>query len=272
MEPVKFYQDRPFLLELFILFNLAFLTLDVSLAHAANAFHHRGEWLPVFFSALATLALAAGLRSTRGRLEGRYLRVGSVVGWGSILVGLLGLIWHLQSRFFVEVTLKSLVYSAPFAAPLAYTGLGFLLLLNRNVPTGTVDWGRWVLFFAWGGFIGNFALSLGDHAQNGFFYKAEWISVIGSALAVGFLAIPVFGEAARPFLRLCFGVAALEGLVGLVGFYLHVEANAVRAAGGLEDSFLFGAPIFAPLLFPNLALLAALGLWDLLTKQTAVAA
>jgi hypothetical protein len=37
-------------------------------------------------------------------------------------VGVAGLIWHLDSRLFYENTLESLVYTAPFAVPLAYTG------------------------------------------------------------------------------------------------------------------------------------------------------
>ncbi len=43
------------------------------------------------------------------------------------------MIWHLRGDFFQEQTLKNLVYTAPFAAPLAYTGLGLLLILDRMV-------------------------------------------------------------------------------------------------------------------------------------------
>ena len=63
------------------------------------------------------------------------------VGWGSIVVGIAGALLHLDSAFFEEQTLKNLVYTAPFAAPLAYTGLGFLLLLDRMVDSRTPDWG-----------------------------------------------------------------------------------------------------------------------------------
>jgi hypothetical protein len=41
--------------------------------------------------------------------------------------------------------------------------------MNRMVAAGTVEWGRWVLLLALGGFAGNLVLSLCDHAQNGFF-------------------------------------------------------------------------------------------------------
>ena len=54
----------------------------------------------------------------------------------AIAIGLVGVVLHLDSRFFHERTIKSLVYAAPFAAPLAYTGLGLLLIMNRMVdPT-----------------------------------------------------------------------------------------------------------------------------------------
>ena len=59
--------------------------------------------------------------------------LGYLVGWLAVLVGLTGVILHLESHFFYERTLRSLTYSAPFAAPLAYTGLGFLLIMNRMV-------------------------------------------------------------------------------------------------------------------------------------------
>ena len=56
---------------------------------------------------------------------------------------------------------------------------------------------------------------------------------------------------------------AAQVVVGLLGFYLHVAANLRSPAGTLWDRFLYGAPLFAPLLFADLAMLAALGLWGL---------
>lgn len=254
-------RDRPLLVEIFIAFNLGFLILDVLLAHAVNNFMHWAEWIPVAFSAVGTVLLVVGLvRAGWGR------RLGEVVGWGALAVGLAGLLWHLESHFFAEATLHSLVYSAPFAAPLAYAGLGFLLLLNRRVPVEHVAWGRWVLFFAWAGFVGNFALSLADHAQNGFFFSEEWISVIVSALGVGFLLLPIVADVDARYLWICFGVLGLQVLAGLLGLYFHLAANLPVGEAGLRDSFVFGAPVFAPLLFADLALLAALGVWDLLEK------
>ena len=66
--------------------------------------------------------------------------LGLVVGAAAIAVGLAGLLFHLQSGFFQQETLRSLVYAAPFAAPLSYAGLGLLAILNRTVPSRSADW------------------------------------------------------------------------------------------------------------------------------------
>ena len=46
-------------------------------------------------------------------------------------------------------------------------------------------------------------------------------------------------------------------VVGAAGFGLHLIAN-LGGPGGMRENFLYGAPIFSPLLFPNLALLAGI--------------
>lgn len=138
-----------------------------------------------------------------------------------MLVGLTGVILHLESRFFYERTLRSLTYSAPFAAPLAYTGLGFLLIMNRMVNPESLEWAQWVLLLALGGFIGNFVFSLSDHASNGFFNPLEWVPVVASAIAVGFLTVPLTMRVSRRYIDLCAIILLLEAGVGLWGFLSH---------------------------------------------------
>ena len=255
--------------ELFALSNIAFLAADVGLAHAVNAFAHPAEYVPVAFSLVAPAVLVAamalgGLRPApagEGSGRRRLARgLGMAVGWGSIAVGIAGALLHLDSAFFEEQTLKNLVYTAPFAAPLAYTGLGFLLLLDRMVDSRTVDWARWVVFLALGGFVGNFVLTLADHAQNGFFHPSEWIGVVASAWAVSSLCAVLVVHDNRPLLRLALAVMAAQVGVGLLGSYLHIMANLRSPAGPLWDRFLYGAPLFAPLLFADLAMLATVGI------------
>ena len=262
------FLSRPFLLEVFVLANLFFLILDVYLAHSFNDFAHWAEWIPVYFSIGGTAVLGFAIWQEYQRRTGQARWIGLAVGWASILVGLSGLVWHLDGWFFESVTLKSLVYSAPFVAPLAFAGLGCLLLLNRMEDPDSPAWGQWVSFLALGGFTGNFALSLIDHAQNAFFYWTEWIPVGVSALAVGLFGAIILRPPTRLVILVGYGVLLLQGATGLLGFGLHVAPLFHEGAleRGLWDALRFGAPVFAPLLFVDLALLGALGLWDLHAK------
>lgn len=253
--------QRWLILELFVIANLAFLALDVYLAHAINRFRVPSEWLPVVYSIAAPLAL--GWAHLRHRGQGTRERpVGLAIGWGAIALGILGTVFHLQSQFFEHYTLRSLVYAAPFIAPLAYTGLGFLLLLNRMVPDQSIEWSQWVLMLGLGGFGGIFVLALADHAQNGFFYPIEWVPVVASAYALGFLLMAFFRPPTPAFLNACLGVLALQALIGVVGLLLHLEVTLEGASSGWLQKIIEGPPVMAPLLLPNLALLAGLGIWD----------
>jgi len=257
---------RPLLLEVFAAMNLAFLAVDVSLAHTANFFRDPLEWVPVLASAVCTLALALGLFAFRPFHAGAGRWLGLGVGCLAVGVGVAGVVLHLESQFFQALTLRSLVYSAPFAAPLAYAGLGLLVLLNRMVPPESAEWGWWVVFMALGGFVGNLALSLTDHAQNGFFNPLEWVPVIASAIAVAFFAVAMTAPRSRPFLIALVVVLLLQATTGILGFVLHL-LHLFRAGIAPRDRLLYGAPPFAPLLFTDLALLGGLGVWDLVHKR-----
>jgi hypothetical protein len=252
--------------ELFALVNIGFLTFDIFMAHSVNQFHNANEYIPLFFSASAPFVLLIALWF-RTRKPTLWKILGFVVGGSAVLVGLAGVILHLESHFFLERTLRSLTYSAPFAAPLAYTGLGFLLIMNRMVDSESAEWAQWVLLLTLGGFVGNFIFSVADHAQNGFYFPLEWTPVVASALGVGFLAPPIFMRVSRMFVDLCALVLILEAAVGLWGFVLHAEANLRGPSIHPFDNFIYGAPPMAPLLFPNLMLLGIIGLWQLRNSE-----
>ena len=253
--------------ELFVLFNLGGLAPDIFLAHSVNAFHSRAEYTPLIFSVAAPMLLLPALWAlATGRLAiWRWL--GFLVGGTAVLIGITGLVLHLQSQFFQQWTLASLVYAAPFAAPLAYTGLGSLLIMNRMVADKETEWAQWVIFFALGGFAGNFIFSLTDHAQNGFFHRTEWIPVISSAVAVGFLIMPLVMKTDRAFLKLCGLVMLAQTAVGALGFCFHALADWHKVGENLFQRIVHGAPIFAPTLFCDLAVLAGIGLWVLGRKH-----
>ena len=267
----RWWDDPQLWLEAFAILNVGFLTFDIYLAHSVNSFRNHNEYIPLFFSAIAPLVLLIALWF-RKRRPILWNVLGYLVGGSAVLVGLTGVILHLDSHFFYERTLRSLTYSAPFAAPLAYTGLGFLLIMNRMVDADSVEWAQWVLLFTLGGFIGNFTFSLMDHAANGFFYPMEWVPVVASALAVGFLAVPLLMRVSRQFIDLCAAVLLLEAAIGLWGFILHAGGNLQGPSIHAFDNFVYGAPPMAPLLFPNLMLLGIIGLWQLRNSEFLVGA
>ena len=129
------------------------------------------------------------------------------------------------------------------------------------VDARSLEWSRWVILLAAGGFLGNFVLSLADHAQNGFFYPSEWIGVIAAAVAFGFLVAQVAVPDNPALLAMNLALMVVQIVVGLLGFALHARGNLSHQAGSPWDRFVYGAPIFAPLLFADLALLAVLGCW-----------
>jgi hypothetical protein len=107
-------------------------------------------------------------------------------------------------------------------------------------------------------------LSLTDHAANGFFAHTEWIPVISSAFATGFLVVPLVTPVTRRFLDVCLVVMLGQAAVGLLGFWFHVQANLLEPGVNLWDKLVNGAPPIAPLLFPNLVGLALIGIWAVL--------
>jgi hypothetical protein len=259
----KWYRSHRMWVELFALFNLAGLAPDIFLAHSVNLFHSWIEFVPLAFSIAAPMALipAVWLLARERFTAWRYL--GYAVGWASVSIGVGGLVLHLESQFFQLWTLASLVYAAPFAAPLAYTGLGLLLIMNRMVDHESIEWPLWVIFLALGGFVGNFVFSVTDHAQNGFYRLTEWVPVVSSALAVGFLLVPLLIRIERRYLRLCAVVMLVQATVGVLGFVLHAWGDWHAQGPTLMDRIIYGAPIFAPMLFPDLVILALIGLWIL---------
>jgi hypothetical protein len=255
--------------EWFVVANIAFLGVDIALAHAANAFEQRAEWAPIGFSLIATLLL---MPMTLGRRSSLWRAVERAIGAGAILVGVVGVAFHLRSAFFEEQTLHNLVYSAPFVAPLAYVGVGLLLLLVRaqpveSRPVESREFAWWLVLLALGGFIGNLGLSLLDHAQNGFFHWTEWIPVIAAAFGASFLFVTCW-QPEGVIVRATRVVLALEAAVGVLGFACHLIADLQRPGVRVIDGLLFGAPAFAPLLFTDLAALGAIALWA--TELTAL--
>jgi hypothetical protein len=235
--------------------NLIGLLPDVWLAHT-SFWHARVEAVPLVVSAVGgALALVGAALGRRGRL------LVAVVAFACVATGGAGFVLHLGSDALRHPpTLHRLVYSAPILAPFAYAGIGLVLAAGIALDDARAR-GRAALALAGLGLFGNFVLCLLDHAQNGFWAPVEWASVVAGALGgLTVLGAAVLGELRPGERRVVWIVLALMVLTAAAGTLFHVSAD-LRAEGpSFLDRLRYGAPVFAPALFADLALLAALGL------------
>ena len=79
-------------------------------------------------------------------------------------------------------------------------------------------------------------------------------------MAVGFLLVLLWSKVTIQFIGYCSAILLLQIAVGGLGFGLHVWADWHGRADTLFQNILSGAPPFAPLLLPNLAILGFIGI------------
>ena len=163
----------------------------------------------------------------------------------AILIGLTGVIAApRQPRSSMSARIQSLTYSAPFVAPLAYTRPG---ISAGDEPHGRLAVERsgrqWVLLFTLGGFVGNFVLTLSDHAANGFFYRTG-VGGGGGERACGWFS----GDAVTDCRchagssSLCAGVLVAGMRSGGWGFLLHAERNLHGPSIHVLTNLVWGGP------------------------------
>ncbi len=252
-----FKSKKTLTLNIFIIINYLGLIFDILYAHSINKFAHWGEYIPLYFCIIATLVIPLSL-TLKDKVKNVTLITISIV---SIFIGIWGVIFHLESQFFQDISLKSLVYTAPFVAPLSFAGLGFLLLLNQMIPSSSKSWAIWVILLAYIGFLGNFILSLCDHEQNGFFHITEWIPIISSALILGFIPYYIFDKTKTSMKNACHYIVGIQLIVGVLGFILHgIAILKTNFDITFWEKVLYGAPLMAPLLFTILGILMYLGM------------
>ena len=130
-----------------------------------------------------------------------------------------------------------------------------MLILDRMVDARRLEWSRWVILLAAGGFAGNFVLSLADHAQNGFFYPTR-VDRRGGRCRRGRLPVAaVIVPDSRSLLAMNLGLMVVQVVVGLLGFYLHAVGNLGGRIGPALGSLRLRCPDLrpAPVRRPRLA-------------------
>jgi pimeloyl-ACP methyl ester carboxylesterase len=251
------------LLLLFIAVNFAGLAADCTLAHWSIGFYHPGMYLSALWPAFAALVTAAFVLRKPGRF-GKLVLYGTA--GASLVVGFLGLLWHLSGQFFAGPAFASLIYSAPLFGPAVISVLGVTLYLY--VRAGSADIFKPLMAVAAVSCLGLAIMAYQDHAQNEFWIWTEWVPVLTgvfSAVVLGFYAYKRPLPGAEQSLVLSVAVLAL--LVGVVGTVYHVSAF-FSFPTPLKERFALLAPPFAPFLFCDAAVFIGLtGLWFRDTKE-----
>jgi hypothetical protein len=246
--------------------NIFMISGDVYMAHHLELPAASFLWLPVYFSLVCgfLLTLLGLIRNvgTAGRLFHQALL------WSGVLVGAAGFYFHINRHFLGTPTLKSLVYTAPIAAPLVFAGISLfgLAVLKQEPIFKRFRRTQILILLVSGGFAGNALLSLLDHAQNHFFSYMEWFPVVASLFATFHCFLlglkPRWSQPDRGFL---FATLSVQIIFGLLGFYLHLKASLPLDSFDDLEKLFHVTPVLAPLLMANVA---AYGILTLLAPET----
>jgi len=283
--PIPFNRDQWMLL--LAAMNEIVLGVDTYLAHSISGTIRGGEWVPIIFGPVAgILLLAAGLIALRRRILANLLASG--VFLASIVVGILGSYFHLHRIILTgapageQFTAQLILYGPPIFGPLTFA-LVAILGISAAWREEPVDSGRLHLlanlrlqmplsktrayFFLVAVFLLVTLLSsVIDHAKTNFENPWLWIPTItGSFAVLVATAMGAYSRVTRGDLATYLAAMALMVAVGLVGAVLHVQRNLVGMGTFVDERFIRGAPILAPLLYANMALL---GSFVLLAPET----
>ncbi|HEX7976380.1 MAG TPA: hypothetical protein VF498_18360 [Anaerolineales bacterium] len=264
--------------------NLIFLGIDIYLAHDMNGTIVTNEWIPIIFGPTAgVLLLFAGLIALRNRTLANL--IATVIFFACLIIAGLGSYFHLHRALLPEappgerVTTALIVWAPPLLGPLTFA-LVAVLGLSAAWIEDPIDSGEVSL-------LGNFKLhmplsktrayflmislfilatvlsSVMDHGRTGFINPWLWLPTFAGIFAtVAAAAVGIFNRLERGDLLTYAAVMFLLMGVGLIGAWLHITHNLTGQGAIVDERFLRGAPLLAPLLFANMGLLGLIALLD----------
>lgn len=97
--------------------------------------------------------------------------------------------------------------------------------------------------------------------MNRFADWAEWIPVVAAAFGLAFLTIAIPFHLNRRHITVTAWVMAAQNIVGVLRAGPPVQSILHGPSESLLANAIHAAPLFAPLLFADLAILGDLGLW-----------
>ncbi len=275
-------RDQAMLLMLAL--NELLLGLETYLAHSISGTIMPKEWIPIIFGPVAgILLIIAGLIAIRRRTLAVIM--GSLIYLSSIIVGLLGIYFHLVRAILPfapageRVSIPLFVWAPPILGPLTFAlvGLmgisavwmehppdsGVLLLLGGRTLKMPFSKTNAFFFMVGLGILATVISSVLDHARTNFENPWLWlptgIGVFGTVVA---LVLGSISKPRRSDLIVYVVAMVLLMMVGLVGVVLHILHNLAYANAVVVERFIKGAPFLAPMLFSDMGALGLVILLD----------
>lgn len=264
--------------------NEILLGLETYLAHLTSGTIVPYEWIPIIFGPVAgVLLLSAGLLALRRRALATY--IATPVFLTSIVVGLLGAYFHLMRAILPfaapgeQVSVPLFVWAPPILGPLTFALVGLLGISSAWIED-PADSGTLVLFAnkrlrlpysktrAYFFIVGMGALatvisSVLDHARTDFTNTWLWLPTAAGIFAtVVAVSLGTFKQPSRGDLFTYFAAMLLMVLVGMIGSGLHVVHDLTAQNVIVNERFIRGAPVLAPLLFSDIGTIGLLVLFD----------
>ena len=271
---------------LMVAVNLAFLGLDIFLAHNMDGTIKPNEWIPLIFGPGAGLVLLiAGVISLRRR-ETAILLAFFVLA-GSVVVGLLGAYFHVQRAIPpsglgpLSFDLALFVFAPPVIGPLTFSLVGVLGVIAAVVedPPGSgqmivpgllrwrVPFSKTQQYTIWVGLgiLATLLSSVLDHGRFNFENVWVWVpTIVGVFATVATITLGTIDKPSRGDYATFIAAMLALILVAIVGFFFHVQVDLARMNAIVPERFLRGAPFLAPLLFADMG---TLGLIILLPEE-----
>jgi len=284
IERVRIPVTRDQAMLLMLALNEFLLGLETYLAHSISGTIMPKEWIPIIFGPLAgTMLAVVGLLAIRKRATANV--VGTLIYFASIVVGLLGISFHLMRAVLPfaptgeQVSIPLLVWAPPLLAPLTFALVGlmgiFAIWTEQPADSGRLKLpaGRKVtlplnkstaFFFMVGlGILATVISSVLDHARTNFENPWLWLPTgIGVFATIVTILLGMLKSPHRGDLLTYLAAMLLLLAVGMVGVVLHILRNLGLDNTIVVERFIRGAPFLAPMLFSDMGALGLLVLLD----------
>jgi len=275
IKKLKIPLRRDQVMMLIVSFNELMLAVEIYLAHRISGTIILQEWIPIIFGPCAALLLGlAGLISQRKRSLAMVITIPVLLS--SIAVGALGAYFHATRAVLPyappgeQMGISLIIWAPPILAPLTFVLVGLLGLSaiwdEKPVDSGTLTlFGgirlqmpfsktRGFFFLVSLAMLATLISSVLDHARTNFSNPWLWVptaaGILGTIVA---LNLGLIDEPSRGDVLVYLGSMLFIALVGAVGIALHIADNLAVSNLIVDERFIRGAPLLAPLLFSDIA-------------------